>query len=182
MKSLCFVFSLLSIVLTGCSSVSVTRDYDASADFAGLKSYAWQHETQPKTGNPRIDNDLIDERVRSAVDLQLAQKGFILSDEGDTDFLVTYYVQYKQRISGNSVSFGVGASRNSRYGSIGYDTSISDYDEGWLTIDMIDPESGKMFWRGVGIRATYESQKPKKVSKIINHAVSRILKDFPPGS
>ena len=64
---------------------------------------------------------------------------------------------------------------------MGYNTSISDYDEGWLTIDMIDRESGKMIWRGVGVRATYESPKPKKVSKIINKAVARILKDFPPG-
>lgn len=167
--------------ITGCSSVSVTHDYDSSTDFTALKTYAWQHETQPKTGNPRIDNDLVDDRVRNAVDSVLAEKGFVRGQEADADFLVAYFVQYKQRIGGSSVSFGIGAGRYDRYGGVGYNTSISDYDEGWLTIDVIDRESEKMIWRGIGIRATYESSNPKKVSKIINNAVARILKDFPPG-
>jgi hypothetical protein len=167
-------------LITGCSSVSVTRDFDSDTDFTGLKTFAWQHETQPKTGNPRIDNDLIDERVRKAVDTLLAEKGFAPAPKTEADFLVAYFIQYKQRIGGSSVSFGIGAGSSGRYGGVGYNTAISDYDEGWLTIDMIDPESDKTIWRGVGVRATYESPKPAKATKIINHAVGRILKKFPP--
>ena len=179
MKHMLYLLAAMAM-LSGCSSVSVTRDYDSSNDFRMLRTYAWQHETQPKTDNPRIDNDLVDERVRSAVNALLAEKGYVLAAKADADFLVAYFIQYKQRIGGSSVSFGVGASRYNRYGSVGYNTTISDYDEGWLTIDIIDRESEKTIWRGVGIRSTYESSSPKKISKMVNHAVARILKDFPP--
>lgn len=175
---LCLAASVL--LLAGCSSVSVTRDYGASSDFSILKTYAWQHATQPKTGNPRIDNDLMDERIRSAVDAQLAEKGFMLVPKEEADCLVAYFVEYKQRIGGNSVSFGLGGGNNGRYGGAGYNTSISDYDEGYLTIDIIDPASGKNIWRGVGRRTTYEGSNPKKLTKIVNTAASRILAKFPP--
>jgi hypothetical protein len=168
-------------VLAGCSSVSVTRDYDPATDFSPLKTYAWKHAEQPKTGNARIDNDLIDQRVREAVDASLAAKGFVPGSREDADFLVAYFIDYKQRIGGSSVSFGVGTGGMGRYGGVGYNTTVSDYDEGLLTIDIIDPGKDKTIWRGVGRRATYESSNPDKVTKIINNAVSRILTKFPPG-
>ena len=175
---LCFSTSIL--LLAGCSSISVTRDYDASADFSSLETYAWQHATQPETGNPRIDNDLMDSRVRRAVDAQMAEKGFVPVPASEADFLVTYFVEYKQRIAGNSVSFGVGGGSYGRYGAAGYNTSVSDYDEGHLTIDIIHPASGNNIWRGIGRRTTYEGSNPEKVTKIVNTAVAKILAKFPP--
>jgi hypothetical protein len=175
---LCFAASAL--LLAGCSSVSVTRDYDDSADFTILKTFAWQHATQPEIGNPRIDNDLMDDRVRSAVDVQLAEKEFMLVPKEEADFLVAYFFEYQQRIGGSSVSMSAGRSSYGRYGGVGYNTSVSDYEEGYLTIDIIDPASSKNIWRGVGRRTTYEGSSPKKMTKIVNTAVSRILGKFPP--
>lgn len=169
-----------SVLLAGCSSVSVTRDYDASADFSKLRRFAWQHDAQPETGSPRIDNDLMDERVRRAVDAELAEKGFRLVPREEADFLVAYYVEYKQRIGGSSVSMSAGRGSYGRYGGVGYNTTISEYDEGYLTIDIIDPASGRNIWRGVGRRTSYEGSSPKKMTKIVNTSVSRILAKFPP--
>ena len=73
-----------------------------------------------------------------------------------------------------------GRGSSGRYGGVGYSTSVSDYEEGYLTIDIIDPASEKNVWRGVGRRTTYEGSSPKKMTKIINTAVSRILGKFPP--
>lgn len=168
-------------VLAGCTSVSVTRDFDDSADFSALHSYAWKYAEQPKAGNSRIDNDLVDQRVREAVDAVLASRGYVKAEGGDADFQVAYFIEYKQRIGGSSVSFGIGTGSMGRYGGVGYNTGISDYDEGYLTIDIIDPAREKTIWRGVGKRATYESSNPSKVTKIINKAVTRILAKFPPG-
>ena len=57
MKKLLFLV-FLPALLAGCSSVSVSRDYDTNRDFTALQRYAWQHAEQPQTGDPRIDNDL----------------------------------------------------------------------------------------------------------------------------
>lgn len=179
MKSSVVLLIALAFV-SGCSSVTVTRDYDRNADFSSMKTYAWKHAEQPETGNPRIDNDLLDQRIRDAINADLGGKGFSIGDAADADFLVVYFIDYKQRIGGNSVSFGVGAGRYDRYGGVGYNTTISDYDESRLTIDVIDRATDKMIWRGVGRRSTYEYSKPDKITKVVNDAVPRIMKSFPP--
>ena len=68
-----FFAVLCAALLSGCSSVRVSLDYDREMDFSVLKTYAWQHADQPATGNSRIDNDLIDDRVRKAVGSAAAQ-------------------------------------------------------------------------------------------------------------
>jgi len=158
----------------------VSNDYDVNAGFSNLKTFAWKHAEQPLTGNPRMDNDLIDERIRAAVKTELEKKGFVAVDKADADFFVAYFIDYKQRINGSSVSLGAGGGSYGRYGGAGYSTGISDYEEGSLTIDMIDPASDKNVWRGVGRRTTYEGSSPEKMTKIINRSVSRILAKFPP--
>jgi len=180
MKKRGFLLVVSAALFSGCSSVSVQVDHDDSTDFTMLKTFAWQYVEQPQTGNPRIDNDLIDERVRAAVDAVLAAKGLLLVEKADADFLVSYFIDYKQRISGSSIRFGIGTGRAGRYGGVGYDTGVSDYEEGHLTIDFLDPAEEKTIWRGVGKRRTYESSSPEKTTKVVNSAVFAILKKFPP--
>ena len=168
-------------LLSGCATVSVNRDYDDSVDFSRLHTYAWRHDTQPGTGQVRIDNDLLDRRIREAVERELAARRFERAGKLEADFLVAYYIEYKQRISGNAVMFGLGSGVfDAGFGSFGYNAAISDYDEGWLTLYVIDPLRGKTIWRGVGIRHTYESPDPRKVTRVIDKAVARILSGFPP--
>ena len=123
--------------LAGCSSVSVNRDYDTSVDFSGLKTFAWQHAEQPDTGDPRIDNDLNDERIRAAVNATLAMKGFQPVGQADADFLVAYFVEHQRRLGSGSVSMGFGRSSYGRHGGVGYSTGVSEYDQAILTIDFI---------------------------------------------
>lgn len=182
MKHSFFFTVVLVALLCGCSSVYVTRDYDDSTDYSSLETYAWQHVEQPQTGIARIDNDLMDERIRMAVNATLDAKGFKRTDKESADFLVAYFVEYKQRIGGSTIGLGLGTGGYGYYGGLGYNTTISDYDEGHLTIDIIDAKNGKNIWRGVGSRTTYEGSNPAKTTKIINDAISRILAKFPPQS
>ena len=167
-------------LLAGCSSVSVSRDYDTSADFSSLKTFAWQHAEQLQTGDPRIDNDLHDERVRNAVNQILTAKGFQLGDRADADFWVAYFVEYQRKLNSSSVSVGMGKSSYGRHGGVGYSTGVSEYDQAGLTIDIITPADEKTVWRGVGTRSAYSGSSPEKMTKIVNESVSKILKKFPP--
>jgi hypothetical protein len=179
-----FLFSGSAVFLAGCSSVSVNRDYDSTFNFSALKTYAWQHDVQPETGNPRLDNDLNDRRIRSAVERELQAKGFVKADKSKADFLIAYFMDYQQRIDSSSGSFSVGMGRSSygRAGSVGYNTggSVSDYEEAQLTIDFINPADEQMIWRGRGRRRASSSSKPEKITERTNDAVMRILKKFPP--
>ncbi len=166
---------------SGCSSVSVQRDYDRAVDFTALKTFAWQHAEQPQTGDPRIDNDLNDERIRNAVDASLSAKGFRRVDRADADFWVVYFVEHQRKLSSGSMSVSMGrGSGGGRYGGVGYGTGVSEYDQSIVTLDMLNPSDEKMVWRGVGSRSSYEGSNPEKSTRIVNEAVEKILKKFPP--
>jgi hypothetical protein len=182
MKKCWFLLVVSSLIGSGCSSVFVQQDYDKDTDFSRLKTYGWKHAEQPKVGHPQVDNDLFDERIRHAVDATLQEKGFQLADQADADCLVAYFIDYKQRIGGSSISLGIGAGRRGYYGGTGYNTHIRDYEEGVLTIDILDATSQKTIWRGIGTRTTYSSSTPSKITRIVNEAVAEILEKFPPES
>lgn len=149
-------------------------------DFSPFKTYAWLHAVQPKTGDARLDNDLTDARIRAALNQTLPDKGLVF-DEDNPDVLVAYFVDVTRRIGGNTMAFGMGyGQRGRRYSAIGYDTAIYDYEEGALTIDIIDAQTQKTIWRGSGYRNTYSGSNPEKATEIINSSVARILKKFPP--
>jgi hypothetical protein len=173
-----------AVILAGCSSVSVSRDYDKAVDFTGIKTYAWQHAEQPQTGNPRIDDDLIDGRIRNAVEANLKLKDFQLVDADKADVLVVYFIGFRQRITSSGGSMSVGMSRSSagRAGGVGLSSGseVSDFEEAHLTIDIVDRESDRTIWRGTGTRRTSSSTNPQKITDRVNDAVQRILKRFPP--
>lgn len=179
MKKL-LVLVLFSGIISGCSSVSVKRDFDTATDFSPLKTFAWQHAEQPETGDPRVDNDLNDERIRNAISTTLSAKGFRAEERADADFLVAYFVDHQRKLSSSSVSVGMGRGSHGRYGGVGYNTGVSEYDQAILTIDIIDPSDEKTIWRGVGTRTAYTGSNPKKYVKRTNESVEKILKKFPP--
>ena len=179
MKKL-LLLALSTGVLSGCSSISVSRDFDASTDFSALKTFAWQHAEQPQTGDPRLDNDLNDERIRNAVNATLAAKGFRPVGRDDADFLVAYFTDHQRKLSSGSVSVGVGRGSSGRHGGVGYSSGVSDYDQATLTLDILNSSDEKMVWRGVGSRSSYEGSNPAKSVRIINESVEKILAKFPP--
>lgn len=171
-------------MLTGCSSIMVDRDYDPSFRFGALKTFAWKHAVQPKTGLARIDNDLNDQRIRRAVDAELQAKGFVPAEQSAADFLVEYFADYQQRIesSGSTVSLGVGRGSAGRTGAVGWSSGavVSDYEEAQLTIDILNPETGRIVWRGRGRRRAASSASPEKTDARTRESVKKILKAFPP--
>lgn len=179
-----FLCLLAAGVLSGCSSVSVNRDFDASYDFSKLKTVAWKHDVQPQTGVPKIDNDLNDKRIRAAVENDLRAKGFQWVEKSEADCLVAYFMDFQQRIdgSGSTVSFGIGTGSAGRAGGVGWSSggTISDYEEAQLMIDILNPANEEMIWRGQGRRRASGSSSPEKITATVNEAVTRILKKFPP--
>lgn len=176
-----------ALLLAGCSSVDVRRDYDPAIDFASLKTFAWRYEKQPQTGNPQVDNDLTDARVRRAVEAELLSKGFRPVPKDEADVLVEYFIGFRSRVtgSGGSVSMGLGlGSGAGRYGGVGLSSgsTIREIDEAVLTIDFRLPADERLIWRGVGSRPTTSSTNPERITNRMNDAVGRILKAFPPRS
>ena len=179
-----FPIILAAILGVGCATLRVSNDYDAAVDFSKMKTYAWQHDTQPKTGNMRLDNDLQDQRIRAFIEQVLQAKGYGKADRGSADFLIGYQLGLQQKVKSDNVQTGIGFGMGSRgrYGSIGISSGadVKTYDEGMLLIDVLDPESEALLWRGTGTDAVSPHGDREKKTQALNNAVAKILEPFPP--
>jgi len=181
-----YPFIAIAILLTGCSTLQVSADYNSSVDFAHMKTYAWETDVQPETGNIRLDDKLDDRRIRSAVEQSLDTKGYTRTDRASADFLVEYKQSIQQKIQSDNVQtgFGIGIGSIGRYGGIGISsgTEVQSYDEWLLLIDVLDPKNGDLLWRGKGTIRIEPHPDRKAKNDRISETVSGILAQFPPGS
>jgi len=170
--------ALVWFALAGCSQLTVTTDHDRSANFTTLHAYDWRPGPQQGVNDPRIDSSLIDARVRAAVDRVLTAKGYEKVAPGATaDFFVGYHAVVLRKTSVQTINTWYGY----RYGGWGWpQTYAYDYDEGTLLIDVIDPATMKLLWRGSGTRIIDVHASAEKRERRINDAVERILAKFPP--
>lgn len=184
MKKGWIAFVVAALVVTGCSGIRVSQDYDPATDFRLMSTFDWADETQAKTGDPRIDNPLRDTRIREAVERLLTKKGFVRPDGGTPSFLVRYQYLLRSKIEsdGTAGSIGFGIGSYGRHGgiAIGTGNNVREYDEGSLVIDLVAPASDALLWRGTGTQRFREYADPEKTSGDINALVERILVQFPP--
>jgi len=174
----------LSAVVVACSGIRVDYDYDPGADFSRLRTWAWLPDART-SDDPRLDNALIDSRIRTAVESELAAKGYTPATSGMPDFHVAYHLSVEGKINVDTVynDYPRGG-----YGRVGYrgsgwgyaETRVTEYDEGTLLIDILRPESGELLWRGTGQATVQEQSTPEKRTKRANAAVKKILENFPP--
>ena len=174
---------LMAVALvSGCSGISVSQDYDREADFRVLKSYDWRQAPVTEATSESPMTPLIANRIRNAIVLELGTRK-IHRDETAPDFLIEYHLSVESRISSTPVTttVGYGFGTYGRYGGIGISTApdIRTYDEGTLVIDFYLADTDKMVWRGLASQVVDKHEKPEKVTEQINTAVKKILEQFP---
>jgi len=178
------MFLTFLTLFMGCSGIEVSQDYDMAADFSNLKTFTWYLVKQKKTGDLRVDNPLLDSRIREAVDRSLSQKGYKRISQGTPNFYVGYKYAILTRIRSERVStgFGFGFGGSGSFGGIGIGTGsdVREYDEGMLVIDITDAKNRKLLWRGTGTRRVSRHSDPERITKEVNENVDKILAQFPP--
>ena len=71
------VIALVALaVVSACAPIEIETEHDRSIDFSTLHSYDWLRETRIESGHPRLDDPVLHNRVRSAVERELAAMGF----------------------------------------------------------------------------------------------------------
>ena len=157
----------LMITISGCSSLSVSQDYDTKYDFATLKTFGFM-ETPTDAGVSQLTVD----RVVSATKSSLEYLGYTESD--DPDFLVAMHGGQKTQTQIDSYGYGYGWG----WGAGGVD--VYQYQEGTLIIDIVDAKNKDLIWRGTGQDVVDPNADTQKRTETINNAVSKILAQFPP--
>jgi hypothetical protein len=147
----------------------VEYDFDPKVGFANLKTYDWMQV--PEKAN--IDSFTVI-RVKKAVDAQLQARGLRMTSD-NPDFLIAEHLGSKDKV--NVKNWGY---RRSYRGS---DRVVTyQYEEGSLILDFVDAHSKTLIWMGAAKANIYSVLTPEEREKLINQAVQRILRNFPPPS
>ncbi len=175
--------------ISSCSTMTIDVDYNESISFTGLKNFDWVPGTPVKSNNPKVDsNTLLHDRIRQEIISWLLAHGYTHNKDQKADFLVAYQliVEDKTKITvindyyDYPIGWGYyGYGRPYGYGGRSRQHAY-EYKEGALIIDIVNPETKKLMWRGSATDEVSASSKPDKKNKQIKEAVDRILSEFPP--
>jgi hypothetical protein len=171
------------LVFSGCASVQVSQDYDLHADMSRYGTWQWRDPAQTATGDIRIDNPLLHKRIRHAVDKHLSSRD-ISPAQGRPDLYLSYQltIEPKIQIDTHYSTVGAGSYYQPWYGGIGTETSIRQYDESRLTIDIYSADTGALVWRGGGGFRLRTHKTPQEAAEATRKIVDKILYQFPPGA
>lgn len=167
--------ALLALLAAGCAASLNVRTYGPrGVDIRQYRTYTWDSPSALATGDPRLDNNrFFDERVRSQVDAQLAGKGFEKQAGGTADLLLHYHMSIAQRIDAANLDRERGYCSNA-------ECAAYVYDAGTLLIDLVDPKTNTLVWRGwaEGSMDPFIDNQDW-MEKRVDQAVARILDKLP---
>jgi hypothetical protein len=180
MKNIIRITGLGAVVLAlACSSMNVNHDWDRDANFGSYQTYAWaaQPASAPQNAQQaQSRNDLLDKRVRRAIDDQMVAKGFSENPAG-ADIMLVYHTGAQDKI--NVTDWGYRYSYD-YWGWGGRDIDVYQYTEGTLVVDMIDSGTKELVWRGSATKTIDSNPTPEKMESNIQKAVAAIFQNYPP--
>ena len=112
---------LVSVLMAGCTTIAVQRDYDEQASFDGYQTFSWipAKNTQDVPG-PYRDDRLLDKRIRQAVARSLVAQGYTEQSNSTPDFYVVYRVGLEEKTRNVSFDSGYYGYAGYGYGFYGY--------------------------------------------------------------
>jgi len=170
------IFFTLLLFLAACSSeIRVSSDYDPDYDLRKYSTFNWLPTTNIELEqNPLYYNELNDKRIKSAVEEQFERKGYMMSTV-KPDLIVHYHIIVDDQSIVTTDPFGYFYSPYWTH----LQTTIRQYREGTLIIDVMDPKTSNLIWRGYASSPIEEAYSPSKIDSLVKTAVTKIFKKFP---
>jgi hypothetical protein len=166
------------MLLASCaSSPKVFVNQDPNANFANYKTYNYEPVlgTDERKGYRSIlSNYLVD-----AMNREMQARGYKLAE--NPDLLVNFYIHTEEKIqTTQSPSMGGGyyGYRGGYYGAYGgYDTTVTQYTQGTLNIDIVDSSTATLLWEGVTVGRITDKVR-ENLQGAVNKAVPEIMTKY----
>jgi uncharacterized membrane protein len=184
--------ALLLVAVTVVFGMSVKSDYEKNYNFSQLKTFAFK--TDRTSNDPLSTNTLEAGRIQNALAAQLEANGFTQSAQ-NPDFIVAFYSRTKQKTQVQSSGFGPGFGPGFGFGrgfgwgygipgrgrwryGYGPDIWTTNYTQGCVMADVIDPRTNDLVWRGV-VKDTVNGigQSEKQTDQAAKDLVKKFMKD-----
>jgi hypothetical protein len=201
---------IVTAAIAGCSSgggVQVRTSVEPNANLAGLHTFyvltaPQRNASSPlPAGDPMLDNSITNRALRADLTTALQSRGYTPTSRQGADFLVAYYAGTSQKLDTTywGPTFDPGWRYQYRgrrgwawpyygapyYGSMnpwggGQQMSVTSSTQGQVIVDLTDPKTNELIWRGQGIEPV--STDPTQYSNQLQGVVNAIVAKFPQAS
>jgi len=161
--------------LAACASKPTIRsNVDPQADFAKYQTYGFFDEV---TGRASAYDSFATRYIKNAIDNEMQKRGLQKSDK--PQLLVNTHVQTKDKVKVTESPSGYYGYRYGMYGwGAGVSTTVDNYTEGTLNVDVIDSATSRLVWEGVAVGRIHESARDDP-QPAIDEVVRQVFERFP---
>ena len=181
---------LLVLTLSACATpLKSFVDVADQAEFDELRTYAWITDEPMFASNavsPVVVNPLNEQRIRTALEEQLENKGYRKVTIDQADFAVSFTLGARERVriqqyyndfGYNYYGYYHGFSRfGLGYGGLGSSVSARTFTEATLVVDIFENTENEAIWHG---SATRRLSRDNTTHELIEEAVTALLAEYP---
>jgi hypothetical protein len=176
---------VLGLGLAACTTLPVTTDVNPTMSVSNCHTYAFAQEHVANADQPAAyGNPLNAERLRLAIESNLAAKGIQRADRGAAECVIGYAMGSRQVFNDYYAGFGAGwgygwGRRGGLYGGWGWDGPYVS-DETRIAVDVFDAKSRTPIWHASVSQSVGDLTGPNAEAKI-NAGTAAIFAKFPIG-
>lgn len=176
------LLSFVVVVSLSACGLWVATDYDTNVAFNQLHYFQWLPRPPAVNEDPRLYNNLMDERMQRIITAEMSARGYANTTSTPPDMLVTYHLMEEIREDSYGPSFGgaVGFGGGNSALMLGGGTHVHSYEQTEVIIDILDPKTHNLLWRGSAKQPYLNDRDPAAIDAEITHVVQAILAKFPP--
>ena len=174
---------VMALVVAGCSSAfRVHTMVSPDARFTSLVNFRVlqvprPRDSRPEAGayDPMVNNSIANRALREAIVGVLVSHGYVQT-EREPDFAVAVYASAREKLDVQQWDYGYPFGVRRRWPGYPQQT-VTEYTEGTVIVDVIQPVSRDLLWRGSG--STRLSKDPSEDVKELQKLAEAIMKKFP---
>ena len=155
------------VFLQSAYAQKISAEFDESVDFSKFKTFAIR-EGQLRSPSPMLNSELTKKHVEAQIESALTARQ-LTKATGIADLNVFYTLGSRRSVETETYPAGW-RGRGTRIAKV-------SNTEGNLIIDLRDPTTRSLVWRGV---ATEEKSDPAQVAKRLDEMVKKLLARYPP--
>jgi hypothetical protein len=159
---------LLSALGTSAFAQKVTVEFDQSADFGKFKTFAIRNG-QLNSRNPALNSELVKKQIEADIVKHLTARGLTQLSSGSADLNVVYHFGSARKTEVEAYPAGW-RGWGTRYVRVAYA-------EGTLVIDLRDPSTHSLVWRGISAE---EKSDATKIAGKLDDMVKKSIEKYPP--
>jgi len=165
------ILSVLILILLSAHAAfaqNISVEFDQSVDFTKFKTFAVR-DGQLNARAPALNSELTKKNIQTEIERSLTAKGLTKVETGASDLNVFFTFGAARRMETEAYPAG--------WRGLGTRVARVPYSEGTLVIDLRDPTTRSLIWRGV---ASESESNPAKMAEKLDDMVKKSIAKYPP--